>query len=183
MRLIRLSLLLALAVPLCAQFGVNAQKLRGTALCSPLSPQGHNGYLLTWNDSASCWSATAPTGATLGANVFTGTQTMTGALNMQGTLNYGYSGGIYYGWAAYNAGNVAFGTNAYGYPLLIDGSAVLLNSASGGKVGIGTATPHSKLAVAGLSVYANNAAAITGGLSAGDFYRTGSDPDMVAVVH
>ena len=34
-----------------------------------------------------------------------------------------------------------------------------------------------------LSIYANNAAAITGGLSVGAFYRTGADPDVVCVVH
>lgn len=34
-----------------------------------------------------------------------------------------------------------------------------------------------------LPVYANNAAAIAGGLSVGDFYRTGGDPDAVCVVH
>lgn len=34
-----------------------------------------------------------------------------------------------------------------------------------------------------LPVYANNAAAITGGLGVGDFYRTGANPDFVAVVH
>ena len=34
-----------------------------------------------------------------------------------------------------------------------------------------------------LSVYANNAAAITGGLVAGDLYRTGADPDPIMVVH
>jgi hypothetical protein len=37
--------------------------------------------------------------------------------------------------------------------------------------------------VANLSVYADNAAAIAGGLAAGDFYRTGADPDPVCVVH
>jgi hypothetical protein len=37
--------------------------------------------------------------------------------------------------------------------------------------------------VAGLVVYASNAAAITGGLLAGNFYRTGADPDVVCVVH
>lgn len=52
-----------------------------------------------------------------------------------------------------------------------------------GKVGIGTATPTSILSVVGLPSYANNAAAITGGLVAGDLYRTGGDPDLVAVVH
>lgn len=34
-----------------------------------------------------------------------------------------------------------------------------------------------------LPVYANNAAAIAGGLVAGDFYRTNGDPDTVCVVH
>lgn len=54
---------------------------------------------------------------------------------------------------------------------------------SAGNVGIGTTTPNSKLAVVGLPVYANNAAAVGGGLAAGDFYRTGGDPDTVCVVH
>lgn len=34
-----------------------------------------------------------------------------------------------------------------------------------------------------LPVYANNASAIAGGLVAGDFYRTGADPDVVCIVH
>jgi len=34
-----------------------------------------------------------------------------------------------------------------------------------------------------LTAYANNAAAVAGGLAVGDFYRTGGDPDLVAVVH
>lgn len=37
--------------------------------------------------------------------------------------------------------------------------------------------------VTGLGIFANNAAAVTGGLAAGDFYRTGADPDVVCVVH
>jgi len=36
---------------------------------------------------------------------------------------------------------------------------------------------------AGLPVYADNVAAITGGLAVGAFYRTGDDPDPVCVVH
>lgn len=58
-----------------------------------------------------------------------------------------------------------------------------LRITSGGNVGIGTKTPGSRLAVSGLPVYASNAAAVTGGLAAGDFYRTGADPDPVCVVH
>ena len=59
----------------------------------------------------------------------------------------------------------------------------LVSITSGGNVGVGTTTPGSKLAVVGLPVYADNAAAITGGLLVGDFYRTGADPDPVCVVH
>lgn len=54
---------------------------------------------------------------------------------------------------------------------------------SNGSVGIGTSSPTSKLQVVGLPVFKNNAAAIAGGLTVGAFYRTGGDPDLVAVVH
>ena len=77
-RWLRLMLPLALAPALFAQFGNNAQKLRGTEICSPLSPQGHNGYALTWNDSISCWAPTAV--AAPGANTFTGAQKFSGAV-------------------------------------------------------------------------------------------------------
>jgi len=38
-------------------------------------------------------------------------------------------------------------------------------------------------AIPDLPPYANNAAAIAGGLTAGDFYRTNGDPDTVCIVH
>ena len=34
-----------------------------------------------------------------------------------------------------------------------------------------------------IPVYANNAAALSGGLEVGDFYRLGGDPDYLCVVH
>ncbi len=37
--------------------------------------------------------------------------------------------------------------------------------------------------ITSLTVYANNAAAITGGLTAGDLYRNGANPDIVCTVH
>jgi len=59
----------------------------------------------------------------------------------------------------------------------------ILNITAAGYVGIATTAPKSPLHVVGLPVYANNAAALAGGLTAGAFYRTGGDPDPVCVVH
>lgn len=51
---------------------------------------------------------------------------------------------------------------------------------SNGNVGIGVNSPKAKLHVTGLYEYADNAAAIADGLTAGAFYRTG---DILKVVH
>ena len=75
-----------------------------------------------------------------------------------------------------NDGDTATGDYAF------DTSTLFIDSVNN-RVGIGTATPTSKLQVVGLPVYANNAAAVAGGLTAGAFYRTGGDPDPVCVVH
>jgi hypothetical protein len=51
------------------------------------------------------------------------------------------------------------------------------------RVGVGLTSLTSPFGVASLPQYANNAAALLGGLTAGAFYRTGGDPDAVCVVH
>lgn len=56
----------------------------------------------------------------------------------------------------------------------------------GGRIGVGgpiAGGPRSTIHALGIPVFANNAAAITGGLTAGAFYRLGVDPDLVCVVH
>lgn len=73
----------------------------------------------------------------------------------------------------------AFATTAAGTTARLE----RLRITAAGNIGIGTATPKSKLHVVGLPVYADNAAANTGGLTAGAFYRTGGDPDQLCVVH
>jgi hypothetical protein len=62
-------------------------------------------------------------------------------------------------------------------------SGNLNDSGTDTKIGTNMGVDRVNFTVTGLSIYANNAAAITGGLSAGDFYRTGGDPDYVCVVH
>lgn len=42
---------------------------------------------------------------------------------------------------------------------------------------------NNAVAINALPVYANNAAAVAAGLAVGRLYRTGGDPDLVAVVH
>ena len=117
--------------------------------------------------------------------------TVTGSGNL-GTANIGlydnYTGGstsrnwlIGNGYGATTYGELGFFVSATqgGTPATTPAMDIL----SSGNVGIGTTTPTSKLHVVGLPVYANNAAAVVGGLTAGAFYRTGADPDSVCVVH
>lgn len=59
------------------------------------------------------------------------------------------------------------------------GAGNIVLQSDGGNVGVGTVSPTSKLQVVGLPTYADNAAAITGGLTAGAFYRTSTGVLMV----
>ena len=83
------------------------------------------------------------------------------------------------------------GAESWGLGINVAGDLVFYNSGTathifqdGGNVGIGTTTPTAKLHVVGLVDYANNAAAVTGGLTAGAFYaETGTNPKKVCVVY
>ncbi len=60
------------------------------------------------------------------------------------------------------------------------GASEKMSIINNGNVGIGTSTPTAKLTVVGLAEHADNAAAISAGLTTGAFYRTG---DLLKVVH
>lgn len=79
------------------------------------------------------------------------------------------------------AGGVS-GNTSYNIQSLIGGETAagsLVLQPVGGNVGVGTASPTSKLHVVGLPTYADNATATSGGLTAGAFYRTSTGVLMV----
>lgn len=118
-----------------------------------------------------------------------------GGLNLTGgtkpsagnSLNLGFD-------AVNNVGYVQAVTYAVSNrPLVLGGGKVLLAAISpGGDISTGTAnvritidggTGLIKIALGSVAVYANNAAAVAAGLTAGMLYRTGADPDPVCIVH
>lgn len=143
------------------------------------------------------FTATASGTVTDGYSVYSRTTVSTPAIatNTYGVASEFYSntGTITNAYGLYSTFTTNTGTitNAYGlYINQVLGTnkwAIYVLDASdnylAGKLGIGTPTPTSPLQVVGLAVYANNAAALAGGLTAGAFYRTGADPDPVCVVH
>lgn len=67
-------------------------------------------------------------------------------------------------------------------------SNIVISTAAAGTFGTTITINGRKVTFAGkvnvtLTAYANNTAAVAGGLVAGDFYRTNADPDTVCVVH
>ena len=62
--------------------------------------------------------------------------------------------------------------------VLVGGADGIAKEATGLSVG-----DDGSVSMAGVPVYANNAAAIAAGLVAGDMYRTGGDPDPLCIVH
>jgi len=64
--------------------------------------------------------------------------------------------------------------------IIQNGVTVIAKFTALGNFGINTTSPTSKLHVTGINEFADNAAAIIGGLTIGAFYRTG---DLVKIVH
>ena len=83
------------------------------------------------------------------------------------------------------------GTAHFGSDIQIGGTDAGISRLGAASLAIGNGTKQdvsgkltmANLNVGGLAAYISNALAILGGLAAGDFYRTGADPDVVCVVH
>jgi len=75
------------------------------------------------------------------------------------------------------SGAIGLGSNT-----VVLGNNSIVTTALKGNVGIGTTTPGSKLSIVGLPAYANNAAALAGGLVAGDLYYTDTAGEYVVKI-
>jgi hypothetical protein len=117
-----------------------------------------------------------------------GTTTTFDVLDVNGRVRVRKNGPTFAGFILANSTGALKGgfvmNGNIGPSIYADGQGYVVNVRNdNGNVGIGTASPTSPLHVVGLPIYANNAAAVGGGLTPGAFYRTGGDPDLVCVVH
>ena len=110
-------------------------------------------------------------------NVGIGTTSPGAKLNVAGDVLI--DSGEYISWGTVGATSIEGSTASNKLQFRTNSSdRMIIDSA--GNVGIGTATPTAALQVVGLVEYADNAAALLAGLTAGAFYRTG---DLLKVVH
>lgn len=92
---------------------------------------------------------------------------------------------------SYNSGTGVFGqspvTDLIGVVTLDSGATIICDSGSTIVFDSGAAIVNGTLegvtSIRNLLIFANNAAAVAGGLVAGNIYRSGADPDLLAVVH
>jgi hypothetical protein len=90
------------------------------------------------------------------------------------------------GLVTYITGNGASGTVMVGVGggVEITGvTSITITSNTGAIVLTSAAAPNPLYSIANLPIFADNAAALAGGLVAGNLYRTGADPDTICVVH
>lgn len=112
--------------------------------------------------------------------IFTSTEQLTFNVGTNAIFN------IQGNWSFIGSGNINFDTTN-GNPdsssriNFLSGESIVFQATQDSTGKIGLNSTHVNLP--SLQVFANNAAAISGGLNAGDLYRTGANPDPVCVVH
>jgi hypothetical protein len=65
----------------------------------------------------------------------------------------------------------------------LDGDIGIYGNGNAGHIVMRSPVHYGDGSTGAVPAYANNAAAIAGGLTAGDTYRTGGDPDQLCIVH
>lgn len=148
------------------------------------------------------WATLATTDTNLGYSSFDAKTTLTNPNNQNHLVGY-QARNIYNGSANLTARFVGFHSfptttgagnivNVYGIKLDdITGTGTVTNNygiyigntVKGSTLNYAIYSAGGRVKLGGVPVYANNAAAIAGGLTAGDVYRTGADPDPMMIVH
>jgi len=141
---------------------------------SPTSTLDVRGQTISGNGSGNVTNNDSP---------FYASRPSTGAPNYHSGWQYVFEvgGGIWGVGMNYSTNQFQFLTNGASTAKFVFGdgnpsapNAKFIMDLNGGFFGIGTTTPTSKLQVVGLPTYANNAAAIAGGLTAGALYIRGA---------
>ena len=101
-------------------------------------------------------------------------------VNGQGMLNFYTGNTLHYGRINADSEGLNLDTIANRSMIFKKAGTEAMRIDTSGNLGIGTGIPTAALQVVGLVEYADNATAITAGLTAGAFYRTG---DLLKVVH
>lgn len=185
---------LAIASPASLSLGPSAPATSGSGNLNSAQENFTAGY---WNGSSAAidvWQVQNILGT---GTTPTSTLTVTHALGSTGTLLTSFPSGP----IAANSGKTnvtSYQVFSAGYGIGTDNSdlvifanplqGVSLKAAGGtgqvnGTTWLRVAATRINLLLAAIPIYANNAAAITGGLTQGSLYRTGADPDVLCIVH
>lgn len=153
----------------------------GIGTTSPYSPLQVGNYIGAGGFSYGAAATFVSSFNSSRATLFVGSTDTTSTQDKGGSIDFGggsEAGSTPYTFARIKGYKEVSGGGYSGYlsfsttPSNSDANTERMRITSSGNVGIGTTSPSSKLHVVGIPSYADNAAALAGGLTAGAFYHT-----------